>query len=191
MGMFKRLFGSFFTSTKIKVLLVGLDNSGKTTILNVMKPKKAPLQTIPTVGYTEETFTKNGICFSAVDMSGQGRYRNLWEHYYSDVEAIIFVVDSTDKLRLCVAKNELDLMLENASIKAGKAPLLIFANKMDCADAVPPLELMKSLGIDDVQERACKITPSDALHNEGIEPGIRWLVESVKKLRADAKSKAG
>ena len=81
MGIFKRLFGGFQKS-KMKILFVGLDNSGKTTVMQVMKPKKASLETVPTVGFVEETFTKNSIQFSAVDMSGQGTnlyFKNIIE----------------------------------------------------------------------------------------------------------------
>jgi ADP-ribosylation factor-like protein 6 len=63
-------------------------------------------------------------------MSGQGRYRNLWEHYYTDVEAIIFVLDSTDRLRMCVAKEELIQLLTHDDIKKTRAPVLFFSNKV-------------------------------------------------------------
>lgn len=63
-------------------------------------------------------------------MSGQGRYRSLWEHYYSDVQAIIYVVDSTDRIRMCVAKEELEQLLSHEEIKRTKAPILFFANKV-------------------------------------------------------------
>jgi ADP-ribosylation factor-like protein 6 len=63
-------------------------------------------------------------------MSGQGRYRSLWEHYYADVEAIIFVLDSTDKMRICVAKEELQTLLNHEDIKDSRVPLLFFANKV-------------------------------------------------------------
>ena len=52
------------------------------------------------------------VGFTAFDMSGQGRYRNLWEHYYRDCQGIIFVVDSSDRLRMVVAKDELDMLLQ-------------------------------------------------------------------------------
>lgn len=77
-----------------------------------------------------EEFSKNNINFTVYDMSGQGRYRNLWEHYYSDVEAIIFVLDSTDRLRMCVAKEELDQLLAHEEIKKTHAPIVFFANKV-------------------------------------------------------------
>jgi ADP-ribosylation factor-like protein 6 len=63
-------------------------------------------------------------------MSGQGRYRSLWEHYYADVQAIIFVIDSTDRLRMCVAKEELEQLLEHELIKSSNAPILFYANKV-------------------------------------------------------------
>jgi GTPase SAR1 family protein len=63
-------------------------------------------------------------------MSGQGRYRSLWEHYYIEVQAVIFVLDSTDKIRICVAKNELEALLANNDIKASNIPILFFANKV-------------------------------------------------------------
>ena len=66
-----------------------------------------------TVGYKLESFTKNKITFNVIDMSGQGKYRSLWEKYYDQADAIIFVVDASDQLRFGVAKNELDIILEN------------------------------------------------------------------------------
>lgn len=89
MGLFARLFGTFTNAAqgvKMKILLIGLDNSGKTTILNVLKPGKTQLNTVPTVGCATEQFAKAGIQFTAVDMSGQSKYRSLWEQYYEDTE---------------------------------------------------------------------------------------------------------
>ena len=85
----------------------------------------------PTVGFQVEEFSKNNINFTVYDMSGQGRYRSLWEHYYTDVEAIIFVLDSTDRLRICVAKDELIQLLSHEEIMKTKAPVLFFANKVE------------------------------------------------------------
>jgi ADP-ribosylation factor-like protein 6 len=51
----------------------------------------------PTVGFQVEAFSKNNLNFTIFDMSGQSRYRELWSHYYREVQAIIFVLDSTDR----------------------------------------------------------------------------------------------
>jgi GTPase SAR1 family protein len=82
------------------------------------------------VGFQVEEFSKNNINFTVYDMSGQGRYRVLWEHYYADVQAIIFVLDSTDRLRLAVAKEELEQLLAHADISRSSCPIVFFANKV-------------------------------------------------------------
>lgn len=64
---------------------------------------------------------QNGCAFTVFDMSGAGRYRNLWERYYRDAQAVIFVVDTSDKLRMAVAKDELEMML---SSKVGVRPII-------------------------------------------------------------------
>ena len=57
------------------------------------------------------------IKFTVFDMSGQGRYRNLWEQYYKTAEAVIFVIDSNDKLRSVVARDELESLLSHSGNK--------------------------------------------------------------------------
>lgn len=128
------LIGKFLTILGLKrreanILVVGLDNSGKSTILNYLKRKEDQVEeVVPTVGFTVERLNglaartggssaKAGLSLTAFDMSGQGRYRNLWEHYYGNVEGIIFVVDSTDALRLVVARDELEMMLKHQQLQ--------------------------------------------------------------------------
>lgn len=60
-----------------------------------------------------ENFKKGKVDFTMFDMSGAQQYRNLWPYYYAKTQAVIFVVDSSDKIRMCVAKNELEAMLQN------------------------------------------------------------------------------
>ena len=74
------------------IIIVGLDNSGKSTMINYLKPKKyAEVEIAATVGYSIETFTKSKINFTAMDMSGQGKYRSLWEKYYRQSEVGLFL----------------------------------------------------------------------------------------------------
>ncbi|XP_052456431.1 ADP-ribosylation factor-like protein 6 isoform X2 [Carassius gibelio] len=115
MGLFDKLSGWLGLKKKeVNVLCLGLDNSGKTTIINQLKPSNAHAQDIvPTIGFNIEKFKTSSLSFTVFDMSGQGRYRNLWEHYYKEGQAIIFVIDSGDKLRMVVAKEELDTLLNH------------------------------------------------------------------------------
>ncbi|XP_072741451.1 ADP-ribosylation factor-like protein 6 isoform X3 [Ciconia boyciana] len=120
MGLFDKLAGWLGLKKKeVHVLCLGLDNSGKTTIINKLKPSNAQTQDIvPTIGFSIEKFkTSRYLSFTVFDMSGQGRYRNLWEHYYKEGQAIIFVIDSSDKLRMVVAKEELDTLLNHPVLK--------------------------------------------------------------------------
>jgi ADP-ribosylation factor-like protein 6 len=96
----------------------------------VLTVQAKTIEVTPTVGFTIEEFSKNNISFTVYDMSGQGRYRSLWEYYYADVQAIIYVLDSTDKIRMCVAKEELEILLNHAEIKPVRIPVLFFANKV-------------------------------------------------------------
>ena len=114
----------------------------------------------PTVGFNVENFSKNNISFTVFDMSGQGRYRNLWEHYYKDVGGIVFCIDSTDKIRMCVAKDELEALLGHAELR--DVPLLFFANKMDRPTAQSPIDCVQ------VRARSC------GARTRGRLPGLRF-----------------
>ncbi|CAK9061401.1 unnamed protein product [Durusdinium trenchii] len=181
MGIFKRLFGGFGSKKKVRIVVVGLDNSGKTTVLNALKPKKASLETVPTVGFSTEEFQKHGVNFSAIDMSGQSRYRNLWEHYYGEVEGIIVVIDSTDKLRFAVVKDELETMLADPRITEKKMPILFLNNKVDQPLASPPQETMQALGLDRITDRPWQMFSCDALKGDGVEEAIKWLADNMNK----------
>eukprot|EP00928_Gymnodinium_smaydae_P062992 TRINITY_DN46700_c0_g1_i1.p1 TRINITY_DN46700_c0_g1~~TRINITY_DN46700_c0_g1_i1.p1 ORF type:complete len:215 (+),score=59.14 TRINITY_DN46700_c0_g1_i1:92-646(+) len=180
MGLFKRLFGGMAAKKQVRIVVVGLDNSGKTTVLNCLKPKKASLETVPTVGFAMEEFAKHGVNFCAFDMSGQSRYRNLWEHYYGDVEGIIVVIDSTDKIRFVVAKDELQTMLKDPRLVEKKIPILILSNKMDLPTASPPTEIMQALELESITDRPWHIAGCDALKGDGVEEATKWLAEAMR-----------
>ncbi|RWS11219.1 ADP-ribosylation factor-like protein 6 [Dinothrombium tinctorium] len=163
------------------ILVVGLDNSGKTTILNAFKsPENKSEEIVPTVGFNVEKFKMDKISFTAFDMSGQGRYRNLWEHYYKNIQGIIFVIDSSDSLRLVVAKEELDLMLKSEEIESKpNIPVLIFANKMDLVESMSSVKISQGLGLASMKNRPWHIQASNALTGEGLHEGIQWLSEQL------------
>lgn len=158
MGFFSALFGRLGVSKKkVKVLCVGLDNSGKSTVINHLKPKKtAATELVPTVGFAVEEFSKNNLNFTVFDMSGQGRYRSLWEHYYKEVTGIVFVIDATDKIRMCVAKDELDTLLAHADIR--NVPILFLANKIDLPLATSPVECVAILELDRIVDKPWHIS---------------------------------
>merc|ERR1712241_291314 len=121
------------------------------------------------------------VGFTAFDMSGQGRYRNLWEHYYRDCQGIIFVVDSSDRLRMVVAKDELDMLLQHPDIQARRLPILFFANKMDSRDAMSSVKVSQTLGLERLMDKPWHICASNANTGEGLQEGIEWLTGQIKE----------
>ena len=185
-----------FAKPQCKVLCVGLDNSGKSTVIQHLKPKQvtrkfegfafapnrincatqvAMKEITPTVGFNVEQFARSGINFTVFDMSGAGKYRPLWEHYFKDANAIIFVIDCSDKLRMCRVKEELKMLLEHPDTKG--IPTLFFANKIDISDHLNPVECVQYLDLDNVKDRPWHITPSNALtgawNGLGLHPSVR------------------
>jgi len=68
-------------------------------------------------------------------MSGDRTYSYLWENHYKSVHGIIFVIDSTDKIRFALAADELNKILNHKDIVNRNVPILFFANKMDIKGA--------------------------------------------------------
>eukprot|EP00904_Undaria_pinnatifida_P001826 jgi/Undpi1/11644/HiC_scaffold_36.g13939.m1 len=185
MGLFKKIasaMGNRFRGN-MRILVVGLDNSGKSTLIEHIKPTKATtFEPTPTVGFQVQEFAKNNINFTVFDMSGQSRYRTLWEHYFCDVHAIIFVVDSTDRVRMCVAKEELEEVLRNNEVRASGLPILVYANKGDLPGSMTPHECANELGLSgrDDEQTPWHIERSNAIEGSGVEEGINWLIEKLQ-----------
>ncbi|CAD5216603.1 unnamed protein product [Bursaphelenchus okinawaensis] len=182
MGLFSAI-AKFFAPHQqpCEVLVLGLDNSGKTSILNQLKPPDNQLNTVvPTVGYNVEKFSASNIAFTAYDMSGQSKYRNLWETQFKACNAIIFVVDSSDKLRMAVARDELWMILDHKDIKGRKIPILVFANKSDLARILSEREINITLGLDVIRQHNWRIERCSALSGQGLVAGIGWLSEQLK-----------
>jgi ADP-ribosylation factor-like protein 6 len=162
------------------VLVVGLDNAGKTTLLTHLKPSKGDVtEVVPTVGFTVEEFGQNSLKFHAFDMSGQSKYRSLWEQYYQETQAVIWVIDSTDKFRIEVVKDELMGMLEHKHMKGRPVPILFFANKMDRAHAMTAVVCVKKFSLETLKGISWYICASNAVSGEGVQDGINWLCEQL------------
>ncbi|XP_031137715.1 ADP-ribosylation factor-like protein 6 isoform X2 [Sander lucioperca] len=201
MGLLDKLSGWLGLRKKeVNVLCLGLDNSGKTTIINQLKPsnnsnhlgplseewkhvsqKPAP-DIVPTIGFNIEKFKSSSLSFTVFDMSGQSRYRNLWEHYYKESHAIIFVIDSGDKLRMVVAKEELDTLLNHEDIRSKKIPVLFFANKTDLRDAMSSVKVSQMLSLENIKDKPWNICASNAIKGEGLQEGLDWLQDHMKTM---------
>ncbi|MXQ84558.1 hypothetical protein E5288_WYG020937 [Bos mutus] len=106
-SLFSRLFGK----KQMRILMVGLDAAGKTTILYKLKLGEI-VTTIPTIGFNVETVEYKNICFTVWDVGGQDKIRPLWRHYFQNTQGLIFVVDSNDRERIQEGAEELQKMLQ-------------------------------------------------------------------------------
>lgn len=144
-NVFANLFKGLFGKKEMRILMVGLDAAGKTTILYKLKLGEI-VTTIPTIGmfffrlnnhfhfiihtyigFNVETVEYKNISFTVWDVGGQDKIRPLWRHYFQNTQGLIFVVDSNDRERVGEAREELMRMLAEDELR--DAVLLIFANK--------------------------------------------------------------
>jgi len=155
-----------------RVVMVGLDGAGKTTILFQLKLQRQ-VPTIPTVGFNVESVEYKNIKMCIWDIGGQDKMRCIWRNYYQDVSCIIFVVDSHDKKRLDVAKLELEKMLKEESLAS--AALLVIANKQDYANVFEVQDLITELELDKIRSRKWKVQPCVATTGSGLWQGVDWV----------------
>lgn len=180
MGIFfSRIFQSLFGSKEVRILILGLDNAGKTTILyRLQNDSDENIQTIPTIGFNVEVLQYKNIKFQVWDLGGQTSIRPYWRCYYPNTDAIIFVVDSCDVERLGIAKQELMAMLQEEELK--DAILLVFANKQDSRGALNAQQVSDALGLPDIKNRQWSIQETSALRGAGLFEGFDWLVTCIK-----------
>eukprot|EP00343_Euplotes_focardii_P006832 CAMPEP_0205821276 /NCGR_PEP_ID=MMETSP0206-20130828/6319_1 /ASSEMBLY_ACC=CAM_ASM_000279 /TAXON_ID=36767 /ORGANISM="Euplotes focardii, Strain TN1" /LENGTH=178 /DNA_ID=CAMNT_0053116633 /DNA_START=116 /DNA_END=652 /DNA_ORIENTATION=- len=161
-----------------RIVMLGLDNAGKTTILYKLKMGEV-VQTTPTIGFNVETVTRKTIQFSVWDVGGQDQIRGLWRHYFLNTQAVIFVVDSNDVNRMKEARLELWKVLESPEL-AG-AVVLVFANKQDLPNALSAEEVANSLEMNKITTHPWHVQPACATDGEGLDDGIDWLAERIKE----------
>jgi len=179
MGLtFSKVFGKLFGKKDVRILMVGLDAAGKTTILYKLKLGEI-VTTIPTIGFNVETVEYKNISFTVWDVGGQDKIRPLWRHYYQNTQGVIFVVDSNDRDRVGEARDELHRMLNEDELR--EAVLLVFANKQDLPNAMNAAEITDKLGLHSLRQRNWYIQSTCATTGDGLYEGLDWLSSSLAK----------
>lgn len=136
--------------------------------------------TIPTIGFNVETVAYKNIQFTIWDVGAQHHIRQLWKHYFQNTQALIFVVDSADTVRIADAKEELDHILTFEELKG--VPVLVLANKQDLPDAIEATQLADKLGLVTFRDRLWYIQACSATSGEGLYEGLDWLTNTMKRL---------
>ncbi|XP_070562025.1 uncharacterized protein [Ptychodera flava] len=173
----RRLFGN----KEVRILMMGLDAAGKTTILYRLRLGEI-VTTIPTIGFNVETVEHKGINFVTWDVGGRGKIRPLYRHYYPNTDALVFVVDSNDKERLPEVKDELYSFLKEDELR--ETVLLVFANKQDLPNAMTVQEITEKLDLHSIRERQWYIQGSACTDGSGLYEGLDWLAAKLGDKKA-------
>lgn len=171
------------------MLILGLDNAGKSTYLEQTKTvfrqnTRAfdPNKVTTTVGLNIGKVDIGSMRLNFWDLGGQEELQALWDKYYSESQAIIWVVDSSDPERLNESFEAFRNMIASASLY--DIPLLIVANKRDLQNCLPVNDLKnKFLGDESlISSRARILLPSSALKGDGVHDGIEWLAQHLSAI---------
>jgi len=162
--------------------MLGLDLSGKTTILYQMKTAKV-VKTIPTIGFNvEDIIIENDIQTNNLtvwDVGGQEKIRILWKHYYEKTDGLIYVVDSADINRIEESAEILKEIMKDENLK--NCPILIMANKQDLKEALSPIEITEKLGMNNIEGREWSVNGCSANTGKGIKESFDWLNLAMNK----------
>ncbi|GAX25021.1 hypothetical protein FisN_2Lh305 [Fistulifera solaris] len=175
-ALLTRLLEIFYTK-KLDIVVIGLENSGKTTLLSVLAHGE-PVETVPTIGLNVKVFKKGQVNMKCWDIGGQEQYRSEWSRYTKGCDVVLYVVDAAAPNKLPAAKKELHKLLDDGSI--GSTPLLVLANKIDLPDHVGEQELIEALQLNYVMETPWVVLPISALQCTNIDQVVEWLTAQGK-----------
>ncbi|XP_058212082.1 uncharacterized protein LOC131324223 [Rhododendron vialii] len=175
-ALMSKFWFMLFPAKEYKICVVGLDNAGKTTTLYKLHLGEV-VTTHPTVGSNVEELVYKNIRFEVWDLGGQDRLRTSWATYYRGTHAVIVVIDSTDRARIGIMKDELFRLLPHEDLQ--NSVVLIFANKQDIKDAMTPAEITDALSLHSIKNQDWHIQACCALTGEGLYDGLGWIAQRV------------
>lgn len=168
----------------LHVVVLGLDSSGKTSLLYRLKLKEF-VKTIPTKGFNTEKIkvpvgASRSINFQVWDVGGQEKLRPLWKSYTRRTDGIVFVVDSTELERMVEARVELHKITRTSENQG--IPVLILANKQDLDSALSVGEVEKLLAIQELSMfTQHHVQSCSAVDGQGLQAGLERLYEMILK----------
>ncbi|XP_045611276.1 ADP-ribosylation factor-like protein 3 [Procambarus clarkii] len=162
----------------LRILLLGLDNAGKTTLLKKLASEDIT-QTTPTQGFNIKSVQSDGFKLNVWDIGGQRKIRPYWRNYFENTDVLIYVIDSGDRKRFDETGQELGEILSEE--KLAGVPVLIFANKQDLFNAAPASEIAEGLQLHTIRDRTWQIQACSATSGEGVKDGLDWVCKNLKK----------
>ena len=159
---------------KMKILVTGLDCSGKTTLLESLGLGELVIS-IPLIGFVVEEVKFKDIHFVSWDVGGCDKLRCVWKHIYKDVTHFVMVIDSIDYDRILEVRTEIEWFISREELQ--KVPVLLFANRQDLPNAMTTEYIIETLDLNTVlEDRIWTIMPSCTLKKTGLEEGFQWLL---------------
>ena len=188
----KGLYTNYNKKPQYSVLLLGLDNAGKTTFLENCKKQYGQIykdfdKITPTVGQNVaviQLLDKEHTFLKFWDIGGQKQLRRLWPSYYSQCHGIIFIIDSSDKTRLQECQETfLNMVISNSNLEDSGIPILMVANKQDREDAMEVSDIKQIFNkiAEHLDASDSRVLPISALTGEGVQDSLDWLVTRLKR----------
>lgn len=169
---------SFFFKQEMELSLIGLQNAGKTSLVNVIATGGYSEDMIPTVGFNMRKVTKGKVTIKLWDLGGQPRFRSMWERYCRAVSAIVYVIDAADHENLSISKGELHDLLSKPSLSG--IPLLVLGNKIDKPEALSKEALTEEMELTSITDREVSCFMISCKNTTNIDVVIDWLVKHSK-----------
>ncbi|XP_052789667.1 ADP-ribosylation factor-like protein 3 [Mya arenaria] len=169
---------------EMRILLLGLDNAGKTTILKALASEDISHIT-PTQGFNIKTVQSAGFRLNVWDIGGQRKIRPYWKNYFENTDVLIYVIDSSDRKRFEETGQELNELLEEGKLSG--VPLLVYANKQDLVNAASEKEVAEGLDLNGIRDRSWQIQSCSALTNEGVKDGMDWAMKVMSSSKGKKK----
>lgn len=161
---------------ELRILILGLDNAGKTTITKKFMGEDTS-EIAPTLGFNIKTVEHNDYNLNIWDVGGQKSLRSYWKNYFESTDGLIWVVDSADVKRFEDCRKELAELLQAERLKG--ATLLVFCNKQDLSGSKNVEEIGKYLELENLSNHHYKVVPCSAVTGENLLNGINWLVDDI------------
>ncbi|CAL5365054.1 unnamed protein product [Camellia sinensis] len=184
MGLWDSLLNwlrSLFFKQEMELSLVGLQNAGKTSLVNAIATGGYSEDMIPTVGFNMRKVTKGNVTIKLWDLGGQQRFRSMWERYCRGVSAILYVVDAADRDSVPISRSELHDLFTKPSL--AEIPLLVLGNKIDKSEALTKQALVDQLGLDSISDREVCCYMISCKDSVNIDAVIDWLIKHSKTIK--------
>ncbi len=182
------------------IVIIGLDAAGKTSIVHWLSGNKVK-NPLPTLGFDIKSNKFHGYTLLTYDLGGQDKSRTHWSSYFKDVDAILFVIDVNDKLRLDMAIEALETALVAKPRVAGAPPYLsgvpvqVLLNKIDeyvktnkdgCEHIINTIT-KKLNGLNELVlkiegpkgQHEFKVGSSVATTGEGLDTAFNWFLQTL------------